>query len=65
MMNASIGNATGLALFEINYRYMPTMMKKMRVTEKTPQGVKMFTQNALKNMTCYSNKGQDIPTEIH
>jgi len=42
-INASIGNAMGLALFEINYRYMPTMMKEMRATEKTPQGVKKFT----------------------
>jgi len=50
-INASIGNAMGLILFEINYRYMPTMVKEMKATEKTPQGVKMFTQNALKNMT--------------
>ena len=42
MINASIGNAMGLALFKINYRYMPTMMKEMRAMEKTPQGVKMF-----------------------
>ena len=51
MINASIGNATGLTLFEINYGYMPAMMKEMRVMEKTPQGVKTFTRNALKNMT--------------
>jgi len=51
VINASIGNATGLALFEINYGYMPTMMKEMRAMERTPQGVKMFAQNALKNMT--------------
>jgi len=42
-INASIGNATGLALFKINYGYMPAMMKEMRAMEKTPQGVKMFT----------------------
>ena len=36
-------NATGLAPFEINYGYMPAMMKEMRAMEKTPQGVKMFT----------------------
>jgi len=51
VINASIGNAMGLTLFEINYRYMPAMMKEMRVTEKTPQGVKTLTRNALKNMT--------------
>ena len=27
------------------------MMKEMRAMEKTPQGVKTFAQNALKNMT--------------
>jgi len=48
MINASIGNAMGLTLFEINYGYMPAMMKEMRVMEKTPQGVKTFTRNALK-----------------
>jgi len=41
-INASIGNATGLAPFKINYGYMPTMMKEMRAMEKTPQGVKTF-----------------------
>jgi len=41
----------GLAPFKINYRYMPAMMKEMRTMEKTPQGVKTFTRNALKNMT--------------
>jgi len=30
---------------------MPAMMKEMRAMEKTPQGVIMFTRNALKNMT--------------
>jgi len=51
VINASIGNAMGLTPFEINYRYMPAMMKEMRVMEKTPQGVKTFARNALKNMT--------------
>jgi len=30
---------------------MPAMMKEMRAMEKTPQGVKTFARNALKNMT--------------
>jgi len=55
VINASIGNAMGLAPFEINYRYMHTMMKEMRATERTPQGVKTFTLNALKNMTLAHN----------
>jgi len=42
VINASIRNATALAPFEINYGYMPTMMKEMRATERTPQGVKTF-----------------------
>ena len=41
--------------FKINYGYMPTVMKEMRVMERTPQGVKMFAQNALKNMTLAHN----------
>ena len=69
-INASIGNATELTPFEINYGYMPAMMKEMRVMERTPQGVKTFAQNALKNMTLahnmlikteYSNK--NMPTQ--
>jgi len=42
-INLSIGNAIGLAPFKINYRYMPTMMREMRMTEKAPPGVRMFT----------------------
>jgi len=38
-INLSIGNAMRLALFKINYRYMPIMMKEMRATERTPPGV--------------------------
>ena len=43
-INPSIGNATGLAPFEINYRYMPAMMREMRTMERTPPGVKTFAQ---------------------
>jgi len=35
---------------QINYGYA-RMMKELRAIEKTPQGCKMFTRNALKNMT--------------
>jgi len=42
VINASIGNAMGFTLFKINYRYMPAMIKEMRVMERT-QGVKTFT----------------------
>ena len=49
-INLSIGRATGLAPFEINYGYMPVMMKEVKETEKTPPGVRTFAKNALKNM---------------
>jgi len=42
MINLSIGNAMGLALFEINYGYMPTMMREMETMERTPPGVRKF-----------------------
>jgi len=43
-INLSIGNTMGLAPFEINYRYMPAMMREMRTMERTPPGVKTFAQ---------------------
>jgi len=55
VINSSIGNAMGLAPFEINYRYMPIMMREMREMEKTPPGVQAFAQNALNNMTLAHN----------
>ena len=42
-INLSIGNAMGLALFKINYGYMPAIMREMRMMERTPPGVKTFT----------------------
>jgi len=42
-INLSIGNAMGLALFKIKYRYMPAMMREMRTMERTPPGVRTFT----------------------
>ena len=41
-INLSVGNAMGLAPFEINYGYMPTIMREMRTTEITPPGVRKF-----------------------
>jgi len=78
VINSSIGNAMGLALFKINYGYMPAMMREMRMMERTPPGVRIFTQNALKNMTLahdvlitdkifqqkYANKNQCKKPEI-
>ena len=49
-INSSIGIAAGLAPFEINYGYMPVMMREMKDTERTPPGVRTFAQNAIRNM---------------
>jgi hypothetical protein len=50
VINLSIGNATGLALFEINCGYMPTMME-VTLNKKILPGIRTFTMNALRNMT--------------
>jgi hypothetical protein len=50
-INSSIGNATGLAPFEINCGYMPTMMREVKLNEKIPPGIRTFAMNALRNMT--------------
>ena len=47
-INSSIGRTTGLALFKINYGYMPIMMKVVKDMEKTPTGVRTFAKNTLK-----------------
>jgi hypothetical protein len=49
-INSSIGSATGLALFEINCRYMPIIMTELRDVDKAPPVVQMFAQQALHNM---------------
>lgn len=50
MINSSMGSTTGLAPFEINCRYMPTMMREVTPSNKIPPGIRMFAQNTLKNM---------------
>jgi hypothetical protein len=49
-INSSINSVTGLAPFEINNGYMPVMMKEVKDNERTPPGVRSFTQNAIRNM---------------
>ena len=49
-INSSIGRAMGLALFKINYGYMPIVMTEVKINERTPLGVRTFAQNALRNM---------------
>ena len=38
-INSSIASATGMAPFEINYGYMPVIMKELKESEHTPPGV--------------------------
>jgi hypothetical protein len=54
-INSSINSTTGLAPFEINNRYMPIMMKEVKDNERTPPGVRSFTQNAIRNMAIAHN----------
>jgi hypothetical protein len=49
-INSSVAKATGLAPFDINYGFMPAMMREVKDNEKTPPGVRTFAMNALRNM---------------
>ena len=49
-INSSISSATGMAPFEINYGFMPVMMRQFKENERTLPGVRTFAQNALRNM---------------
>jgi hypothetical protein len=49
-INSSINRATGMAPFELNYRYMPVVMQQLPDVERAPPGVRTFTMNALRNM---------------
>jgi hypothetical protein len=39
-----------MAPFEINYGYMPVIMRQLKENERTPPGVRTFAQNAIRNM---------------
>ena len=49
-INSSIAKAMGLAPFEVNYGYMPVMMREVKDNEKTLPGVRTFAMNTLRNM---------------
>ena len=49
-INLRIGSTTRLAPFEINCGYMPTMMREVKASERTPPGIWTLTQDALWNM---------------
>ena len=49
-INSSISRTTGMAPFEINYGYMPRMMKELPATSRSPPGVRTFAMDAVRNM---------------
>ena len=49
-INSSINQATGMAPFEVNYGFMPRMMKEFLATDHIPPGVQVFAMDALRNM---------------
>jgi hypothetical protein len=49
-INSSINQATGMAPFELNYGYMPVVMRQLPAVEHAPPGVRTLAMNALRNM---------------
>jgi len=49
-INSSISETTGYAPFELNYSYMPSMIKEIRSDEAAAQGIKVFALTALQNL---------------
>jgi hypothetical protein len=49
-INLSINRATGMAPFEINYGFLPRMMRELPVPEHMPPGVCTFMMDALRNI---------------
>jgi hypothetical protein len=49
-LNSTINRATGMAPFEVNYGFMPRMMRELLIPERVPPGVRTFAMNALRNM---------------
>ena len=54
-INSTINRATGMAPFEINYGFMPRMMRELPAPERIPPGVRTFAMNALHNMAVAHN----------
>jgi hypothetical protein len=49
-INASISGTTKYAPFELNGRYMPSMIKELCSNEVIPKGIKAFVDQALQNL---------------
>ena len=49
-INSSISETTGYSPFELNYGYMPSMIKEIRNDKVVSQGIKAFAASALQNL---------------
>ncbi|KXN87124.1 hypothetical protein AN958_09182 [Leucoagaricus sp. SymC.cos] len=49
-INSSISASTKFAPFELNYGYLPSMIRDTRMADTVHQGVKAFTEAALLNI---------------
>ena len=49
-INSSVSGTTGYAPFELNYGYMPLMIKEIRSDKTVSQGIKAFALAALQNL---------------
>jgi hypothetical protein len=49
-INSTINRATGMALFKVNYGFIPCMMQELPALKLIPPGVRTFAMNALCNM---------------
>ena len=49
-INSSISGTTGYAPFELNYGYMPSIIKEIQSDETVSQGIKAFALAALQNL---------------
>ena len=50
-INSSVSETTGYSPFELNYGYMPSMIKEIHNDEIVSQGIKAFAASALQNLT--------------
>jgi len=50
VINLSISETTGYSPFELNYGYMPSMIKEIRNDKIVSQGIKAFAASALQNL---------------
>jgi hypothetical protein len=50
-INSAVNSSTGFALFELNYRYMPTVVTQAHLdTGSAPRGIKTFIENTVSNL---------------